>query len=219
MMRGLRAGVVALAVVTAAYPANAIISRVYFTGEGVVTYAYDGDFSGFTLHHNPAVIGQSVYVSGVIELATAGGGQPVPDDFTGRVTLSNTDLRSGNSSFQFSARNGGVDGNNRVVLPAAQIDFVNGAVSSFDLDADDDGAENFLVAPGFGYYPGRPADPVGHFGFDTGYGTAANGGTWQLLSAKAVALPEPASWLMMIVGFAATALRLRGAGRTRRLVI
>ena len=196
-MRSVSPIIAVLMLIAIAAPADATISRVYFNGQGVVTYRHDGvSFGGnVLLQANPVTIGQGVYVAGLIELATANGGQTVADNFTGRVALTDYDLRHGLSTYQFNVANGGAAGSNRTVLPVAQLDFVNGVLTGLNLNSDDDGSGNFLTTSTFGFFAG----------------TAGNGGTWQLTNVQSAAIPEPTTWLMMLTGFTALALRQRRA--------
>lgn len=181
---------VSVAIVSTSATADAAITRIAFTGSGVVDYNDAGTYQGEPIAApDYFAVGDPVSIDGELTFADGsdpGGPPAVPDDFTGRLRLER-ELFVGSAGFIFYVNPGLMSATtlnlgDPPAFAGADIELVGGRLISFNL---------FTTR-------GRQVDILTSNSFQHFVGSARFGGTWRLDTA---AVPEPASWALMIVGF------------------
>lgn len=178
----------------AALPASGAITDIHLEGPAVVTYAVaDLDQNIF-----PPLVGTQFRMVVDLHLGTATGDPDIeypaapPDGFTGRYSVSQDMLYYQYSVFNWLATT--LD--SAFAYGGGEFDFVSGRLVDFSL-----------------YYVG---DPDGHglsmtsFSEDWGYYSDSRwGGSWLATVNSTDTIPEPATWGLMISGFAMTGAAMR----------
>lgn len=179
------ARIVASTVMLAAtVPAAATITVVDFRGTGAVTHSRVGSNPEITPQPTPPLVGTPVAITGTLDLGLDG----IADDFTGIFTFDDLELFFGGQAFRWGVAGGGSGASTFGGAAAAGYAYAYGN-ATFALGR----------LTGLGLYVDYDGDD--HSLFTTAWGTSYSyqdadwGGTW------ALAVPEPASWALMIVGF------------------
>ena len=190
-----------------ATPVAAAITDVHIHGFGMVTYSNPDIEQGI---YGPPV-GLPVEVIGDFHLGTAEGGPDPdflpapPDGFTGHYEARPDAIFFHYTyySWSVSGAGGASSFDQAQEYASADFDFVDGVLTGFSLDyiGDPDGHSIGAI--------GRS----GGFSEDLGYYSPANWGGTFTLDAQPSAAPEPASWALMIAGFA-----MVGTARRRQAV-
>ena len=139
-------------------------------------------------------IGTPVIIGGNVVL-----GRKYADNFTGTVNISDALVRAGKQAFSF---NGIPRGYLATAYNFGSVSFQNGVVTNVNLYWDDDYYATYLQG--------------GRFGAGYSYPTSSGySGTWMLYAA----VPEAATWTLLIAGFGATGAALRRARSRKPLVL
>lgn len=178
-----------------ASPAHAGITQINFSGGGHVTYAEAREFEGILIEP-PVHVGDRVTVRGTVRLGDGQGEDPpVPNDYTGVLNLSESDLFYRISSFTFDVRGGAVGADSRTFWPyrGATLVLEKGRLRAISLYVYDE-FEQRTLGPSY---------------FDQTYGYSGEGTTWGGSWTLHQPVPEPAAWACLLLGFGLTGAAIR----------
>jgi hypothetical protein len=171
-------------------PANAVITSFSFNGKGRVDQSVNNKPAFFNIP--PAK--STVTISGAITLTN-----PVPDDFTGEIDLSDG---TGNGYFSYNictivkVQPCYGSGSNDFFGSYGSVSITAGKISSFGFITFDDPVVSIFNSGSFQFI---------YEGYATNWG-----GSYRLYQP----VPEPATWVLLITGFAISGFFLRGRRAT-----